>query len=355
MSNKTAQSKEDFLKSDAGLKMFDSIATVTKCLRAMADTLEELIPKAEAPTATAAGEIKKRKRDPNAPKPPFSLYLRFVNRVRPQISQKVPTFSQVDILKLAASMWKKLSDDDKRDLPDCKLYEEEAAEYRIAKKAYDDSKKLRSTTKSESPEESDKENEGEEKENEEEPEHVPEPAPKKVKLASSEIKSEKAAAKKPAPQKEATTAAKDEKKVGTPPNAVPKASVTPKPVVVTVNVATKDEKNVATPAKAAPKAKASVTPKPVVVTANVAKPPTPNEAARSSTRSSAAAAAPKSPSKAAPKADAKKGKNVKKEIDEKKEIDVKKVKQETEPKKVVAKNPETEKEASGKRAAPKKK
>ena len=59
-------------------------------------------------------DIKKRKKDPNAPKRPLSAYMYFCSNNRDQIKKNNPELKLTEVAMRLGQMWKDMSDDDKQ-------------------------------------------------------------------------------------------------------------------------------------------------------------------------------------------------------------------------------------------------
>lgn len=67
-----------------------------------------------ADAATTAADKKKRKRDPNEPRRPPSAYLLFTAEVREGVQKANSDMKPAEVMSKLASMWKDLSDAQKR-------------------------------------------------------------------------------------------------------------------------------------------------------------------------------------------------------------------------------------------------
>ncbi|ANB14612.1 Nhp6bp [Sugiyamaella lignohabitans] len=83
-------------------------------------------------------EIRKKKKDPNAPKRALSAYMYFANENRDNIKNENPDISFGQIGKVLGEQWKALTDAEKvpyeaKATQDKKRYEEEKAAYQASK------------------------------------------------------------------------------------------------------------------------------------------------------------------------------------------------------------------------------
>ena len=81
---------------------------------------------------------KRRKKDPNAPKAPLSVYLRFCNKMRPEVKEQNPDVPSKDLFVILASKYKEISTEEKETLD--KAYAEERLQYQKELKAYQELK-----------------------------------------------------------------------------------------------------------------------------------------------------------------------------------------------------------------------
>lgn len=91
-------------------------------------------------------KIKKSKKviDQNKPKRPLTAFMRYSATRRSVIRSENPQHSMIDISKIIGEEWRNLSNDKKRPFHDAA--EKDHDKYKIAKKAYDDSKPKRPRT-----------------------------------------------------------------------------------------------------------------------------------------------------------------------------------------------------------------
>lgn len=59
-------------------------------------------------------DLKKKKKDPNAPKKPLTTYILFSNEVRDQLREENPDLAQTDLAKKIATLWHDLSEEKKK-------------------------------------------------------------------------------------------------------------------------------------------------------------------------------------------------------------------------------------------------
>jgi HMG (high mobility group) box len=87
--------------------------TVPLLARSPASSAAPTAPATAAADAVAAVK-KKRKRDPDEPRRPLSAYLLFTADVRKQVQKANPDMKPAEVMAKLASMWKELSDANKR-------------------------------------------------------------------------------------------------------------------------------------------------------------------------------------------------------------------------------------------------
>lgn len=87
---------------------------------------------------------KKKVVDENKPKRPLTAFMRYSATRRSIIRKENPQHSMIDISKIIGEEWRNLGDDDKRPFHDAAEKDHEV--YKVAKKAYDDSKPKRPRT-----------------------------------------------------------------------------------------------------------------------------------------------------------------------------------------------------------------
>ncbi|KAI9248096.1 high mobility group box domain-containing protein [Sporodiniella umbellata] len=84
-----------------------------------------------------SASVKKKAKDPNAPKRNLSSYMLYSQAVRPKVVEENPQLKAVDIAKLVGEMWNKLSEKEKnpyvKEAEKEKLrYEKETANYKTS-------------------------------------------------------------------------------------------------------------------------------------------------------------------------------------------------------------------------------
>jgi hypothetical protein len=128
-----------------GLGIVDRVAVVRPVVASritIANFRSAITMPKEAGRRRTKEEIRKKKKDPNAPKRALSAYMYFANEQRDTVRSENPGVSFGQIGKLLGEKWKSLTETDKapyegKATQDKKRYEEEKAAYTASKTSRD--------------------------------------------------------------------------------------------------------------------------------------------------------------------------------------------------------------------------